>query len=156
MIRALIPVVIALSLGACTGGASLETRWPPHPEDAAWVEASLDRRLAESLAALGLLSGALDSAASPETARRLAAEAAAAAAALRAVAQARAAMAGTGPEAQRALLFAAAAAACHEGVVRIGPRIEAADGGPTPAQALRRAQLACLSCQTLRMLPVSA
>jgi hypothetical protein len=155
MIRRFAPVLLALGLCACTSGASLETRWPAHPDDAAILEERIDRRLSESLDALGALSLALETSAHPEEALAAATRATAAAAALRALAQARTAMAGIGADGQRALLFAAAAAACHEGVAKIGPRIGAEDGRLAPATALRRAQVACLACQTLRVLPVA-
>lgn len=150
MIRKLLPL-LTLALAACAAAPGLQTHWPAHPEDSAWIEASLDRRLAESLGTLATLSARLGEETAPEDALAAAQEAAFAAAAMRALAHARAATAGTGPEARRALLFVAAAAACHEGVTRIAARIGATDGGISPEEALRRAQVACLSCQTLRM-----
>jgi hypothetical protein len=147
---------LMIGLSACASGPGLQTHWPAHPDDSAWIEASLDRRLSESLGTLATLSARLADETSPEDALAVAQDAAAAAAAMRALANARAATAGTGAEARRALLFATAAAACHEGVTRIAARIGAEDGGISPAEALRRAQLACLSCQTLRMVTTAS
>jgi cytochrome c5 len=142
--------ILCLALSACAGGPGLQTQWPAHPEDAAWIEASLDRRMAESLGALALLSAQIDAAGPGGRPLAAAQDAALAAASVRALANARAAIAGSGAEARRALLFATAAAACHEGVARIAPRIGAGDDGPSPAEALRLAQFACISSQTLR------
>ncbi|MFN7176599.1 MAG: hypothetical protein ACK4MX_06880 [Thermaurantiacus sp.] len=143
--------ILCLGLSACAGGPGLLVQWPAHPDDAAWLEASLDRRLGESLGALAALSTQMQTETAADAVMASAQDAILAAGAMRALANARAATAAQGADARRALLFAAAAAACHEGVARIAPRIGAEDGGASATEALRLAQLACLSGQTLRM-----
>ncbi|MFN3591325.1 MAG: hypothetical protein ACK4TG_03970 [Thermaurantiacus sp.] len=143
--------ILCLALSACAGGPGLRAQWPAHPDDAAWLEASLDRRLGESLGALAALSTQMQTETAADAVMASAQDAILAAGAMRALANARAATAAQGADARRALLFAAAAAACHEGVARIAPRIGAEDAGASATEALRLAQLACLSGQTLRM-----
>lgn len=147
MFRLITPALLLL-LAACTGVPSLQTGWPAHPEDAAWMEASVDRRLGESLSSIAHLSLLLAMADADPVSIRVAADASTdAAAAFRAIAAARVATAGT--EAGRAALFAASAAACHESVARVALQIAAHDS--SAADALRLAQLTCLSSQTMRL-----